>query len=86
MTGVGLADGSLLFAGETGGLWRVSPSGVLRPVRADPGEIPLRPHAVYRGAGGQVYALDGTAEEKSLEVVVSSDEGRSWRRVRLGDF
>jgi hypothetical protein len=82
MTAVGLAEGSLLFTEETGGLWRVSPTGETHLVEADVSGTPLRPHAAYRGPGSLIYALD-QPDGPALSVLVSDDDGRTWRRSIL---
>jgi hypothetical protein len=80
-TAVGLGDGSLLFAEEGGGLWRVTPTGEISAVLLDVDGTPFRPTAVHRGSGSLLYAEDNGADrDRDHWLVVSHDDGRTWQR------
>jgi hypothetical protein len=82
-TAIALADGWLLLADPTGSSIRVSPTGRVDTVPADlVPQAPFLPHAVHRGPGRLVYALDGQGGDR-LSVLVSDDDGQSWRRSWL---
>ena len=61
----------------------VSPTGRVETVPPDVvPQAPFLPHVVHRGPGRLIYALDGQGGDR-LSVLVSYDDGRSWRRSWL---
>jgi len=81
---VAMTDGSLLFTEETGGAWRVTPTGDVSGAETPVAGIPAQPYVITRGAGGPIYAREDPSAP-AVSLVVSENEGRTWRRSVLVD-